>query len=97
MLERYNLKTCTFFTPVGEMEFAIHEMYEVSRLAMGDIPYEKYVPSAEELHMEESALLVYATYWEVLYHFHICAKTPGLRSGGVRQMAWPNYLFNGRR
>jgi len=39
MLERYNPETCTFFTPVGEMGFALHEMYEVSGLAMGDIPY----------------------------------------------------------
>ena len=59
MLERYNPETCTFFTPVGE----IHEIYEVSGLAMGDIPYEEYISSAEELQvMEESALLVYATY-----------------------------------
>jgi len=56
----------------------------------------KNVPSAEELHMmEESALLVYATYWKVLCHFHISAETTGLRSGGIRQMAWANYLFNG--
>ena len=40
MLERYNLETCTFFTPVREMGFALHEMYEVSELAMEDIPYE---------------------------------------------------------
>jgi len=87
MLEQYNPEMCTFFTPVGEMGFALHEMYEVSGLAMGDIPYEEYVSSAEELHMEESAPLVYATYWKVLCHFHICSKTTGSRSGGVKQMA----------
>ena len=44
------------------MGFTLHEMYEVSWLAMEDISYEEYVPSAEELHlMEESAPLVYAT------------------------------------
>jgi len=63
---------------------------------MGDIPYEEYVPSPEELHLiEDNAPLVYATYWEVLCHFHICAKITGLRSGGVRQMACADYLFNG--
>ena len=63
MLERYNLETCTFFSPVGEMRFALYEMYEVSGLVMGNIPYEEYVPLAEELHlMEESAPLAYATY-----------------------------------
>ena len=45
--------------------------------------------------MEESAPLVYATNWEVLCYFNICVETTGLRSGGVRQMAWANYLFNG--
>ena len=63
MLECYNLETCTFFTPIREMRFALHVMYEVSRLVIGDIPYEEYVLSAEELHlMEESAPLVYVTY-----------------------------------
>jgi len=32
ILERYNPETCTFFTPIGEMGHAIHEMYEVSGL-----------------------------------------------------------------
>jgi len=68
------------------MRFALDEMYEVSGLAMGDISYEEYIPSAEELHlMEESAPLVYATYWKVLCHFHICVEITGLRSGGVKQ------------
>ena len=38
---------------------------------------------------------MYATYWEVLCHFHICIKLTVLRSGGVKQMAWVDYLFNG--
>jgi len=63
MLERYNLETCTFFNPVGDMRFSLHELYGVSGLAMGNIPYEEYIPLAEELYlMEESAPLVYATY-----------------------------------
>ena len=78
MMERYNPETCMFFTPVWEMRLALHEMYKVSGLVMGDIPYEEYVPSAEELHlMEDSAPLVYATYWEVLCHFNICAEITG--------------------
>jgi len=87
-----------FFTSIVEMGFAFLEMYEVFGLAMGDISYKEYVPSAEELHlMEESTPLVYATYWEVLCHFHICTELTGLRSGGVKQMAWVDYLFNGLR
>ena len=60
MLECYNLKTYTFFYPVGEMVFALHEMYEVSGLTMGDIPYKEYIPGTEEFHlMKKDALLVY--------------------------------------
>jgi len=66
------METYTFFIPVREMGFALHEMYEVSGLAMGDIPYEDCVLLVEELHMiEENAPLVYAIYREVLFHFHI--------------------------
>ena len=82
-------------SPQSKREFVLHKMYEISGLAMGDIPYEEYVPSTEELHMmDESAPLIYATYWKVLCHFHICAETTSLRSGRVRQMAWASYLFN---
>ena len=45
ILERYNPETCTFFTPLGEIGLALHEMYEVSGPMIGDVPYEKYVPS----------------------------------------------------
>ena len=38
VLERYNPETSTFFTPVGEMGLALHEMYEVLGLVIGDAP-----------------------------------------------------------
>ena len=77
------------------MGLALNDMYEVSRLVMGDIPYEE---SVKELHlMEDSAPFVYVTYWEVLCHFHICIEITNLRSEGVKRMAWANYLFNGLR
>ena len=41
ILERYNPETCTFFTPIREMGLALHEMYEVSRLMIGDASYEE--------------------------------------------------------
>jgi len=31
----------------------------------------------------------------MLCHFHICTEITVLRSGGIRQMAWANYLFKG--
>ena len=54
------------------MGLALHEMYKISGLVIGDAPYKEYVPSIEELHLlKKSDPLVYETYWEVLCHFHI--------------------------
>ena len=50
IIEKYNSDTCTLFTSVGEM-FALHETFEVSGLSMGDLPYEQYISSTEELHL----------------------------------------------
>jgi len=33
------------------MGLALHELYEVSGLVMGDAPHEEYVPTSEELHL----------------------------------------------
>ena len=33
----------TFFTPVGELGMALHEMWEVSALPIGSLPYEEYL------------------------------------------------------
>jgi len=55
------------------MGLALHEMYEVSGMVIGDAPYEEYVMLTEELYLlKKSNSLVYETYWEVLCHFHIC-------------------------
>ena len=63
MLEKYNPNTCTFFTPVGELGFALHEKFEVSGLSIGDLSYEEYIPGTEELHLlKEDAPQVYETY-----------------------------------
>ena len=62
MLELYIPNTCTFFTLSGELGFAHHEMYEVSGLPMGELPYEEYVPGTEELHLLKDATQVYETY-----------------------------------
>ena len=60
-------------SPLGEMGLALHEMYEVSGLVIGDAPYEEYVLTSEELHLlRKEDPQVYETYYEVLCHFHIC-------------------------
>ena len=85
ILEWYNSETCTFFTPIGKMGLALHEMYKVSGLVIGDAPYEEYVPLTEELHLlKKRDPLVYETYWEVLCHFHICGQR---RDGEVREIS----------
>ena len=81
MLEFYNPSTCTFFTPSGELGFALHEMYEVSGLMMGNRPYEEYTPGTKELHIiRKQDPQVYETYWELLCHFHICGELTKFRS-----------------
>ena len=77
------------------MGLALHEIYKVSGLMIGEAPYEKYVLSTEELHLlKKSDPLVHETYWEDLCHFHICRQVTGWKSGGIKQMSWATYLFN---
>ena len=95
ILEHYNLLTGTFFTPFGEMGLALHKLYEVSGLIIGDAPYEEYVPTSEELHfLKKECPRVYETYWEVLCHFHICGQITSWRTRGVKQMSWASYLLS---
>ena len=71
ILKKYNPDTCTFFTPLGEIGFALHEMFEVAGLS-GNLLYEEYIPSTEELYLlKRDAPQVCETYWKVLCHFHI--------------------------
>jgi len=66
------------------MGLALHELYEVSGLVMGDVPYEEYVPTSEELNLLwKEDPQVYETYWEVLCHFHICGQIFTGRNRGV--------------
>lgn len=44
-LDMFNFETDIFFIPVGELGLAFHEMLEVSVLSMGEVPYEKCVPT----------------------------------------------------
>ena len=77
VLDKYNPDTCTFFTPVREMGFTLHEMFEVSKLSMRDLPYEKYILSTKELHLlKRDAPQMYENYREIFCYFHICARWP---------------------
>lgn len=48
VLEMYNSKSETFFTPVGELGFTLYEIFKVSLLSMGELPYEEIVLIMEE-------------------------------------------------
>ena len=61
IFELYCPATGTFFTPIGELGMALHEMWEVSALPLGSLPYEEYFPCEAELALlekQEPALLV---------------------------------------
>nr|ABD63197.1 hypothetical protein 20.t00049 [Asparagus officinalis] len=94
ILEKYSPETCTFFTPVEELGFALHEMHEVSGLILGDLPYEEFVPGSTELKLlKKTSPEIYATLWEVMCHFHICMQLTGARGSGIKQVSWAEYLF----
>ena len=45
------------------MGLALHELYKVSGLVIGDVPYEEYIPITKELHLlKKEEPQVYLTY-----------------------------------
>src|SRR5436189_2979511 len=72
MLEQYSPRTCTFFTPVGEIRISPWEMQHVSGLPAGEFPYEEHVPPSAELELlKVQDPELYSTYWELLCHFYL--------------------------
>lgn len=86
ILEMFNPHSGTFFTPVEKLGFALHEMFEVSLLSVGELPYEKYVLTIEELdQLKEKDMAAYETYWKMLCNFKICTEISGMRGQGIGQ------------
>lgn len=72
ILEMYNPKSGTLFTPVHELSCILHEMLQVSLLSMGELLCKQIVLMMEELRwMKKQDPQVYETYWEVICHFCI--------------------------
>ena len=87
ILELYCPATGTFFTPMGKLGIALHEMWEVSALLMGSLPYEEYFPCEAELALiekQEPALL--ETYRELMCHFYICLDVHGGYKGSSNSL-----------
>lgn len=94
LLELYNPDTGIFFTPGCELGFALHEIYKVWGLPIGEIPYDEYVSTEEELSLLTTRhTLIYDTYWELLCHYHIWTQITDSRNNGVKQKAWADYLL----
>ena len=67
ILEMYCPALRAFFTPVGKLGMALHEMSEVSNLPMGSLPYKEYFLYAEELaQLEKKEPALYETYRELM-------------------------------
>lgn len=63
LLEIFNSKTGIFFTSVDKLGLALHEMFEVSTLLMGEVPYGEHIPITEELSMLRAKdKCIYKTY-----------------------------------
>lgn len=92
LLEMFNSKTGTFFTSVGGLGLALHEMYKVSALFMGEVSYEEYTSTTEELNMlRVKDEHIYETYLKMMYHYHIYADLAGTRSQGINHKKWVTY------
>ena len=71
IFEPYCPASGTFFTLVGELGLALHEMWEISNLPMGSIPYEEYFRCTIELEkMKKDDLEMFETYWKLICHFY---------------------------
>lgn len=96
VLEFYNPKSCTFYTPVGELGMSLEEKYCVTGLSPGELPYEEYIPCEDELRpLRESELDLYNTCWKMLCDFLICQNIKTTRHGGLSFQTWNGYLFPG--
>ena len=95
IFELYCPASGTFFTPVGELGMALHEMWEVSALPFGSLPYEEYFPCEAELALlEKQEPALFETYRELMCHLYICSSMHGGSKGTSCSLkSWGDYLF----
>ena len=95
IFELYCPATGTFFIPVNKLGMTLHEVWEVSALPLGSLPYEEYFPCEAELALlekHESAL--FETYRELMCHLYICSSMHGNSKGTSCSLkSWGDYLF----
>lgn len=96
MLEWFNSDSSTFYTPIGELDMVLHEMYAVFRLPWGEVPnMECYLPHKELTALKKDHPVMYDMNWELLFHFHICldSQNEKKRSKGISYISWATYHF----
>ena len=95
IFELYCPATGTYFTPVGESGMTLHEMWEVSTLPMGSLPYEEYFLCEAELALlKKQEPTLFETYRELMCHFYICSSMHGNHKGvSSSSKSWGKYLF----
>ena len=78
------------------MEFALHEMYEISRLPMGELSYKEYAPGTEELHLmkKDTPECTRPTRRSCVTSTS-APQTTRLGAGGIKKMSRANYLLQG--
>ena len=73
----------------------LQDMWEVSALLMGSLPYEEYFPCESDLALlekHESAL--FKAYKELMCHFYICLDVhDGYKGSSNNLKSWADYLF----
>ena len=66
---------------------ALHEMWEISILPMGSLPYEEYFPCEVEMALlEKQELALFETYRELMYHFYIYLDVHGGHKGSSNSL-----------
>ena len=94
IFEPYYPASRSFFTPVSEVGLALHEMWEISNLLLGSMPYEKYFPYTMELEqMEKDNPDMFETYRELMCHFYICMDVHNTRGNANEINVSTDYLF----
>jgi len=94
IFELYCPASGTFFTPIHELALALPEMWEVSNLPKGSLPYEKYFPRMVELEqLEKEDPVLFETYRELVCHFYIRLDVHNARGNVSGLKVWADYVF----
>ncbi|XP_020250869.1 uncharacterized protein LOC109828251 [Asparagus officinalis] len=97
LLETYMPDSNTFMTSGGELGLALHEMYQVSSLPMGDCPYQEYFPSNQQLEwLKKDTPDMHDTFWDITCHYYtslIKISPPAKKKRQISLKQFAVYLF----